>query len=122
MLAQINLKAEKKQSQLISLEKQTIYLKNNSYKLLILYKEALQEVMTLFAARYKNIGLRIADYRKKKGYTQAELAERIGMSAAYLGQIERGNRGNSFSLETLYQIADALEIDVNLLIKSEMLV
>ncbi len=39
------------------------------------------------------------------------------MSAANLGQIERWNRGNSFSLETLYQIADALEIDVNLLIK-----
>ena len=50
-----------------------------------------------------------------------ELAERIGMSVAYLGQIERGNRGNSFSLETLYQIADALKIDVNLLIKNEML-
>lgn len=77
--------------------------------------------MTLFAARYKNIGLKIAYYRKKRGYTQAELAERIGMSVAYLGQIERGNRGNSFSLETLYQIADALKIDVNLLIKNEML-
>ena len=61
------------------------------------------------------------NYRKKRGYTQAELAERIGMSVAYLGQIERGNRGNSFSLETLYQIADALKIDVNLLIKNEML-
>lgn len=71
----------------------------------------------MFAARYKNIGLKIAYYRKKRGYTQAELAERIGMSVAYLGQIERGNRGNSFSLETLYQIADALKIDVNLLIK-----
>lgn len=50
----------------------------------------------MFAARYKNIGLKIAYYRKKKGYTQAELAERIGMSAAYLGQIERGNRGTVF--------------------------
>ena len=43
----------------------------------------------MFAARYKNIGLKIAYYRKKRGYTQAELAERIGMSVAYLGQIER---------------------------------
>lgn len=46
------------------------------------------------------------------------MAQQIGMSAAYLGQIERGNRGNSFSLETLYQIADALEIGVEVLIKS----
>ncbi len=74
----------------------------------------------MFAARYKNIGLKIAYYRKKRGYTQAELAERIGMSVAYLGQIERGNRGNSFSLETLYQIADALKIEAELLIKDEM--
>ncbi|WP_455265541.1 helix-turn-helix domain-containing protein [Phascolarctobacterium sp.] len=56
-------------------------------------------------------------YYRKNGYTQVKLAEQIGMSAANLGQIERWNRGNSFSLETLYQIADALEIDVNLLIK-----
>lgn len=82
--------------------------------------EAWYGVIILFAMRYKNIGLKIAYYRKKKGYTQANLAERIGMSTAYLGQIERGNRGNSFSLETLYQIADALEIDVNLLLKSEI--
>ena len=74
----------------------------------------------MFAARYKNIGLKIAYYRKKRGYTQAELAELIGMSVAYLGQIERGNRGNSFSLETLYQIADALKIEAELLIKDEM--
>lgn len=70
--------------------------------------------------RYKNIGLKIAYYRKKKGYTQAVLAQQIGMSAAYLGQIERGNRGNSFSLETLYQIADALGIEAENLLKEEI--
>ena len=70
--------------------------------------------------RYKNIGLKIAYYRKKKGYTQAVLAQKIGMSAAYLGQIERGNRGNSFSLETLYQIADALGIEAEILLKEEI--
>ena len=70
--------------------------------------------------RYKNIGLKIAYYRKKKGYTQAVLVQQIGMSAAYLGQIERGNRGNSFSLETLYQIADALGIEAEILLKEEI--
>ena len=105
---------------IINLKKQTIYLKINLYKLLSLYIENNLEVMMLFAVRYRNIGLKIAYYRKKKGYTQAKLAEQIGMSAAYLGQIERGNRGNSFSLETLYQIADALEIEAELLMKDEM--
>ena len=70
--------------------------------------------------RYKSIGLKIAYYRKKKGYTQADLAQQIGMSVSYLGQIERGNRGKSFSLETLYQIADALDIDVDTLLKEEI--
>lgn len=70
--------------------------------------------------RYKNIGLKIAYYRKKQGYTQAALAQQIGMSTAYLGQIERGNRGNSFSLETLYQIADALGIEAEVLLKEEL--
>ena len=74
----------------------------------------------MFAMRYKNIGLKIAYYRKKKGYTQADLAQQIGMSVSYLGQIERGNRGKSFSLETLYQIADALDIDVDTLLKEEI--
>lgn len=72
----------------------------------------------MFAMRYKSIGLKIAYYRKK-GYTQADLAQQIGMSVSYLGQIERGNRGKSFSLETLYQIADALDIDVDTLFKEE---
>lgn len=73
----------------------------------------------MFAMRYRNIGLKIAYYRKKKGYTQTELAQRIGMSVAYLGQIERGNRGTSFSLAILYQIADALEIDAGILMDNE---
>ena len=73
----------------------------------------------MFAMRYRNIGLKIAYYRKKKGYTQTELAQRIGMSVAYLGQIERGNRGHSFSLAILYQIADALEIDAGILMDNE---
>ena len=73
----------------------------------------------MFAMRYRNIGLKIAYYRKKKGYTQTGLAQRIGMSVAYLGQLERGNRGNSFSLAILYQIADALEIDAGILMDNE---
>ena len=73
----------------------------------------------MFAMRYKSIGLKIAYYRKKKGYTQADLAQQIGMSVSYLGQIERGNRGKSFSLETLYQITDALGVEINTLINCD---
>ena len=67
----------------------------------------------MFALKYKEIGLKIAYYRKKKGYTQAQLAEMVGISSNYLGLIERGNKGQSYSMETLFKIAEALEITVS---------
>lgn len=68
--------------------------------------------------RYKMIGLKIAYYKKMRGYTQGQLAGKIGISTTYLGQIERGNNGKSYSLETLLSIAVGLDIDVNLLLSS----
>lgn len=67
----------------------------------------------MFALKYKEIGLKIAYYRKKKGYTQAQLAEMVGISSNYLSLIERGNKGQSYSMETLFKIAEALEITVS---------
>ena len=72
----------------------------------------------MIAMRYKMIGLKIAYYRKMRGYTQGQLAGKIGISTTYLGQIERGNNGKSYSLETLLSIAVGLDIDVNLLLSS----
>ena len=66
----------------------------------------------MFALQYREIGLKIAYYRKKRGYTQARLAERIGVSTNYLGLIERGNNGKSYSMETLLSIAEALDVAV----------
>ncbi len=68
---------------------------------------------SLFALKYKEIGLKIAYYRKKKGYTQAQLSEMVGISSNYLSLIERGNKGQSYSMETLFKIAAALEVNVN---------
>lgn len=72
--------------------------------------------IAVFAMRYKMIGLKIAYYRKLRGYTQGQLAGKIGLSTTYLGQIERGNNGKSFSLETLLLIANGLDVEVDLLL------
>lgn len=72
--------------------------------------------IAVFAMRYKMIGLKIAYYRKLRGYTQGQLAGKIGISTTYLGQIERGNNGKSFSLETLLLIATGLDVEVDLLL------
>jgi len=66
----------------------------------------------LFALKYKEIGLNIVYYRKKRGYTQSQLAERVSMSTNYIGLIERGNNGKSYSMDTLLSIAKALDVDV----------
>lgn len=47
--------------------------------------------------------------RHAKGMTQEELAERAGLSARYVGAIERANK--SASVSVIGRIADALEIE-----------
>lgn len=56
----------------------------------------------------KQLAQRIRAFRKLKGLTQQELAERSGISLAVLGAIERGNRRAEEQI--LAQIADVLEI------------
>lgn len=60
--------------------------------------------------RYIELGLTIAALRKMKGLSQEQLAEKAGLSRSYLSAIEAPNIVRSFSLEILYNIADALEI------------
>lgn len=59
--------------------------------------------------RFKN-GLKIRAAREKKGLTLAQLAEKIGKTAPYLSDIERGNRRGSYA--TLEMIARVLEMPV----------
>lgn len=61
---------------------------------------------------YKMIGLNIAYYRKLKGLTQLQLAEKINISRTHMSNIEAPNMPTSISLETLFDIADALEIPI----------
>lgn len=53
-----------------------------------------------------SIGQRIKAIRRRKGYTQAKLAESIGRSSTYVSYIESGFK--SMSLETFVLIANAL--------------
>ncbi|WP_309122850.1 helix-turn-helix transcriptional regulator [Paenibacillus sp.] len=52
---------------------------------------------------------RIRAFRKLKGYTQNELSEKLGVSVAVLGAVERGTRKAEPRL--LREIADALGIE-----------
>ena len=59
------------------------------------------------------IGTRIREARKRMGYTQAQLAEKSGLSRSYLADVERGIYAPS--LKSLVAIASATETDLNFL-------
>lgn len=66
---------------------------------------------------YKLLGIRIRDQRLKQKLTQEKLSELVGISDAFMGFIERGER--KLSIETLVKVANALGITVdNLLTNS----
>ena len=56
------------------------------------------------------IGRRIKLYRNKLGMTQAQLAEKLDVSAKYISSIERGQ--SSTSLNKLEKISKILEVDI----------
>jgi len=57
---------------------------------------------------YQNVGEKIKSFRKKKRFSQKELAEKLGKSSStFINLIESGKR--RVSLENLIMIADALE-------------
>lgn len=62
------------------------------------------------AEKHRMLGLKIAYYRKLKGYTQEQLAEKINKSLAFIGAVEAPNVARTVSLDTLFDIAEALEI------------
>lgn len=56
---------------------------------------------------YVQMGMRIRQVRKAKGWSQSELAKKCGISMSFLGHIERGTR--IMSLETFASICTELE-------------
>ena len=63
---------------------------------------------------YADIGRRIRIARTAIGLTQGELAKRMGVSASFVGHLERGTR--QASLETLVNLANELDLSVDYLL------
>lgn len=58
--------------------------------------------------KYKYLGLNIAYYRKEKGLSQNELAERVNISRTHMSRIETADC--AVSLDVIFEICDILEI------------
>gem|GEM_PF-1222499 len=84
---------------------------------IIVIKEQCVEMISIFAIRYKQIGRKIAYYRRLRNLTQEALAKKINISTSYLSKIECGNYPKSVSLSVLMSIAEGLDIELYLLVK-----
>ena len=67
---------------------------------------------TKYAEKYIRIGLNLAYYRKLRGMTQLQIAEAVNISRTHMSNIEAPNVPTSVSLDTLFEIADILDVDI----------
>ena len=67
-------------------------------------------MQTEYKEKYIVLGLKIAYYRKKAGYTQEAFAEKIGKSLNFLAQVEGPSTVKGVSLKTLFKISDVLGV------------
>ena len=62
---------------------------------------------------YNTIRKNIKKYRKEKGITSAQLAERVGLSHDFIRQIQSEKAGYNFSVETFVKISIALGVELD---------
>lgn len=64
----------------------------------------------IYSEKYRQIGLKIAYYRKLRGLTQEELAEQVDRTPAFVGHLEAPNIIKALSMDTLFDIAAVLDV------------
>lgn len=65
----------------------------------------------------RQIGAKVAYYRTLVGISQQELADKIGTTQSTISKVESGNYNDNLSIVMLKDIADALGMDVALLLE-----
>ena len=64
----------------------------------------------IYKSQYLQLGLKISYYRKLKGLTQEQLAEKVDCTPAFIGHVEAPNISKAVSMDTLFDIAAALDV------------
>jgi len=76
-------------------------------------------MMMEYEALFRQVGIKIAYYRKLRGYTQEVFSEMLNVSPSYYSQIEAAGCYKPISLRTLFKIAEALEVEPYKLLTQE---
>lgn len=70
-------------------------------------------MQTKYEQEYIKFGLKVQYYRKLRGMTQEVFAEKVGISWSHLAKVESPSRPFGVSMETLFSIAEVLDIPVS---------
>ena len=68
---------------------------------------------TEYREQFIKFGLKVQYYRKLRGMTQEEFADEIGKSWSFVAKIESPTRAFGVSMETLFKIAEVLQVPVS---------
>ena len=68
---------------------------------------------TQYREQYIRFGLKVQYYRKLRGLTQEAFADKIGKSWSFVAKVESPTRAFGVSMETLFKMAEMLEVPVS---------
>lgn len=68
---------------------------------------------TKYHEQFIRFGLKVQYYRKLRGMTQETFSEAIGKSWSFVAKIESPTRSFGVSMETMFTIADVLNVPVS---------
>ena len=68
---------------------------------------------TQYREQYIRFGLKVQYYRKLQGLTQEAFADKIGKSWSFVAKVESPTRAFGVSMETLFKMAEMLEVPVS---------
>ena len=68
---------------------------------------------TAYHEEYIRFGLKVQYYRKLRGMTQEAFADEIGKSWSFVAKIESPTRAFGVSMETLFRMAEVLDVPVS---------
>ena len=68
---------------------------------------------TKYREQFIKFGLKVQYYRKLRGLTQEAFADEIGKSWSFVAKVESPTRPFGVSMDTVFRIAEVLEVPVS---------
>lgn len=65
---------------------------------------------TAYREQFIRFGLKVQYYRKLRGLTQEAFADEVGKSWSYIAKIESPSQPCGVSMETLFKMAEVLQV------------